>query len=303
MSVDGSDNRARASIGAVLSPMPAESGSRREDHILAGAIRLHYMAWGRGDRRAIVFLHAGGSSAHSWDAVCAQLQVKHLCLAIDLRGHGDSEWALDADYSLEANSRDLAAFIRALRLSSFALVGASFGALVALQFVGDGGTPDGLVIVDSGPAVNNAETRRMVQSLNGIPADFGSVEEYVEYALRENPRRDPEKIRQRYSQSLRRLSNARWAWKFDRRNYAQVDQPAFEERRKKLWTAVEAARCPALVVRGGESNLFSEDQAAGLARRFPRGSWVVAEGAKHSVESHDAAALAKIIDEFLTRVV
>ncbi len=278
------------------------SGGSRENHVLAGSIRLHYITWGRPDATPIIFLHAGGLSAHSWDAVSAQLHKKYFCLALDLRGHGDSEWALDVDYSLEAYASDLAAFIRTLPFSNFALVGVSLGALVALQFVGEGGTPDALIIVDSGPEVTNTETRRTVHSLNLMPDDFGSIDDYVAFALGANPRRNPEKIRRSHSHNIRRLSSGRWVWKFDRRYFADVDLTAFEERRSRLWKAVEAVRCPTLVVRGANSNLFTHDQATGLARRLPRGRLAVAEGARHSVESHDPVALSSLIDEFLTEV-
>ena len=66
-----------------------------------------------------MFLHGGGLSAHTWDIVCLALREEYRCYALDLRGHGDSEWSPALDYSLGAHLRDLEAFADHLDIARF----------------------------------------------------------------------------------------------------------------------------------------------------------------------------------------
>src|SRR5687767_7011519 len=69
----------------------------------ADGMRLHYLDWGTAGRPTVLFLHGGGLTAHTWDLVCLALRRDYHCLAVDLRGHGDSEWSPEADYRIEAH--------------------------------------------------------------------------------------------------------------------------------------------------------------------------------------------------------
>src|SRR5260221_14290714 len=74
-----------------------------DHHIVANGIRLHYLDWGRTSDRTMVFLHGGGLNAHTFDLVCLGLRREFHCISLDQRGHGDSEWSPESDYSLEAH--------------------------------------------------------------------------------------------------------------------------------------------------------------------------------------------------------
>src|SRR5919108_6028446 len=77
----------------------------REFHL--GRMRFHYLDWGNRHLPTIVFLHGGGLNAHTWDLVCLALRGDYHCLALDQRGHGDSEWSPVGDYSLPSQVRDI----------------------------------------------------------------------------------------------------------------------------------------------------------------------------------------------------
>src|SRR5947207_10233844 len=93
----------------------------REFHL--GRMRFHYLDWGNKDRPTIVFLHGGALTAHTWDLVCRLLLEKKNSVALDQRGHGDSDWAADGDYSIDAALSDSKRFVDHLALAKFMLVG------------------------------------------------------------------------------------------------------------------------------------------------------------------------------------
>ena len=78
-----------------------------EHHVILRRMRFRYLDWGRNDRPVILFLHGGGLTAHTWDVPCLVLRQEYHCVALDLRGHGDSEWSPEMDYRIEAHRDDV----------------------------------------------------------------------------------------------------------------------------------------------------------------------------------------------------
>lgn len=108
---------------------------RDVDVVLRG-MRFHYLDWGNDAAPPILFLHGGGLTAHTFDLVCLALQGEHHCLALDQRGHGDSEWSAVMDYETATHAADIAAFVDHLALRHFVLVGMSLGGLNAIKYAG-----------------------------------------------------------------------------------------------------------------------------------------------------------------------
>src|SRR6185437_8972235 len=96
-------------------------------NIVLRQLRFHFLEWGAPDAPPIVLLHGGHQSAHSWDLVSLHLAQRYRVLALDQRGHGDSEWARDVEYTNHAMSLDALAFLDAMGLEKPILVGHSMG--------------------------------------------------------------------------------------------------------------------------------------------------------------------------------
>jgi hypothetical protein len=152
----------RAAAKAGLS-LPELTLPERHDVVLR-RMRFHYLDWGTRGRPPILFLHGGGLNAHTWDLVCLGLRRERHCLALDQRGHGDSEWSPEMDYSTESHVGDLEAFVDRLGLDRFVLVGMSLGGANGLAWAGHHSRRlAGLVLVDVGPETRHgrrAEDRR-----------------------------------------------------------------------------------------------------------------------------------------------
>src|SRR5438552_16744423 len=101
--------------------------------MIVGAMRFHYLDWG-GDSRPIIFLHGGGLNAHTWDVICLMLRHQYHCLALDQRGHGDSEWEPTSDYSHDSQVQDVKGFIKKLSLERPLLIGHSMGGFAAIGY-------------------------------------------------------------------------------------------------------------------------------------------------------------------------
>jgi pimeloyl-ACP methyl ester carboxylesterase len=207
------------------------------------------------------------------------------------------------DYGFSTHARDIDAFIRALNVDRVVLVGMSLGGLAAIRYAGDRGSPlAGLVIIDIGPETQEAGARR-VQEFMDMPAELDSVEAYVARAKAFNPRRDENVLRRSLRHNLRRTPAGTWVWKYDARHRKL---PGFAERaaqaRLRLWESVRTIVCPTLVVRGGESDVFSDENAIELTGRLPNGRHAVVPGAGHTVQGDNPRGLLDVLRPFLSEV-
>ena len=273
-----------------------------EHHLILGRMRFHYLDWGTAGRPPVLFLHGGGLNAHTWDLVCAALRPERHCLALDQRGHGESEWSPEMDYSTESHVGDLDAFVRHRALDRFVLVGMSLGGVNALAWAGrHGARLAGLVLVDVGPEVRTEGVRK-IAAFTSEATPLDSVEAYVERALAFNPRRNRDLLRRSLLHNLRRMPDGRFMWKYDQRHRGKVDSEAYARRRVLLWSAVERVACPTLVVRGAQSEVFHDEDAERLAGRLRQGRWARVEGAGHTVQGDNPAGLLVHLRAFLDEV-
>jgi pimeloyl-ACP methyl ester carboxylesterase len=271
-------------------------------HLVLGAMRFHYLDWGTVGLPPVLFLHGGGLNAHTWDLVCAALREERHCLALDQRGHGDSEWSPEMDYATESHVGDLERFVDALELERFVLVGMSLGGVNGLAWAARHSRRlTGLVLVDVGPEIRTEGVRK-IATFTSEATPLESVEHFVERALAFNPRRNRELLRRSLLHNLRRMPDGRFMWKYDQRHRGKVDPAALARRRELLWSAVETVDCPTLVVRGAQSDVFHDEDAERLAHRLRRGRWVRVEGAGHTVQGDNPADLLVVLREFLGEV-
>jgi esterase len=273
-----------------------------DDHnVVLGGMRLHYLDWG-GSGAQLLFLHGGGLTAHTWDLVCLALRASSRCIALDQRGHGDSDWSASLDYGTEAHVRDLEALIEHLGLERPVLVGHSMGALNALSYAAHhADSLAGLVIVDMTPDVRIAAAKRVFDFVTA-PAELDSVEEFVSRAREFNPSRDSRLLRRSLLHNLRQLPNGKWTWKYDRRAMTRERFDQVRSEMEGVRDRLDAVTCPTLVVRGERSDAVSPENAKALAEALPCGEWTGIPDAGHTVQGDNPRALAAAIGEFVRRV-
>ncbi len=271
-------------------------------HVVVDGFRLHYLDWGSRERPALVFLHGGSLTAHTWDLVCLALRREHHCLAIDQRGHGDSEWSPTLDYAPEAHARDIGGLIEELGLERPVLIGQSLGGLHAMTLAMDSADElAGIVAVDVGPGVQMAGAQRIIDFAMSDPGP-GPLEAFVARAVAFNHRRDPRLLRHSLLHNLRQLPDQTWTWKYDRRRISADYFASTRERVEALRDRAEAITCPVLVVRGADSDVFSDARAAAFAAALPNGRWATVADAGHNVQGDNPRGLVEALVAFLAEI-
>jgi esterase len=265
-----------------------------------GNLRLHYLDWGNKDGPPLVFLHGGALTAHTWDVVCLALRDQYHCLALDARGHGDSDWA--DDYSHERHCEDITGFIEQLGIVRTVMVGQSMGGLNSIVYAGRGGQRlSGLVIVDVGPELNLGGTQRIGDFIRDTP-EAESIDAFIEKAMEFNPRRDPVLLRRSLHHNLRQLPNGKWTWKHDpNRNSSNFDQDR-DTRAQFINDSAAHITCPTLVLRGGRSDVLTDEGARKFAEALPNGRWMRVENAGHTIQGDNPRGLLDALIPFIREV-
>jgi esterase len=271
-------------------------------HLVVGRMRLHYLDWGTKGRHPILFLHGGGLNAHTWDLVCLMLRNRYHCLALDQRGHGDSEWEPTADYRFDAQVADLEGFIEKLKLTRPLLVGHSMGGFAAMGYaIRHAASMAGLVLVDIAPEISMTGSLRIRDFIKG-DRELDSVEDFVEKALKFNPMRNRQLLRRSLLHNLRQLPNGKWTWKHDPNRMPKNFENERDERRDMIKDNAQNITCPTLVLRGSRSDVLSDDNARDFAASVPHGRWLRVENAGHTIQGDNPRALLEVLDPFLAEI-
>ncbi|MBX7467123.1 alpha/beta hydrolase [Streptomyces sp. MAG02] len=255
--------------------------------------RLHAYDWG-GTGPAVLLLHGGGLTSHTWDFVCLGLLGAARLVALDLRGHGDSDWS--DDYRIAAMAEDVIAAADHLGFGRVGLVGMSLGGVVAAH-VADTHPErvERLVLVDVAPGVDFESSARVREFMAGL-GPVAELDVVVDAALRVNPRAHRASVAYRMSTLFRRGADGGWMPKNDPR---PPDFPAILAAIEQL--PLRLGRLPVLLVRGGRSRVLPQSTAERLVGRLPDGGLVVIPDAGHNVQEDNPAALIAALRTFLTR--
>jgi pimeloyl-ACP methyl ester carboxylesterase len=258
----------------------------------SGGIQLAADIGGPEDGPTVLLLHGGGQTRHSWHGTWRVLvDAGWRAMSLDLRGHGDSAWSPDGDYSLDAFASDVLAVSHALP-SPPILVGASLGGLSSLVAVAEASdqatAARALVLVDVAHQVEAEGRSRIGAFMNGNVDGFDSLEEAADAIAAYNPHRPRPKDLSGLAKNLRQRPDGRWVWHWDpafvRGKFGSADETrssVIDPRR--LEAAVDALRIPTLLVRGRSSDLLSEEGAQDFLARVPHAEFADVAGAGHMV--------------------
>ena len=248
----------------------------------------------------LLFLHGSGQTRQSWGRALEEAARRgYRALSLDLRGHGDSAWAPDGNYTLERFADDVREVIRHLGTEPI-LVGASLGGIVGMLI---GASPPpvlrGLVLVDITPRVEMSGANEVTAFMNSAPDGFASLEEAADAVAAYLPHRPRPKDTSGLQRNLR-LRNGRYYWHWDPA-LLQMGRNANFNGPNPLEKAARALKVPTLLVRGGRSRIVSETGAREFQEMVPHAEFVDISGAHHMVagDANDAfnEAVFRFVDQ------
>ncbi|MDR1998451.1 MAG: alpha/beta hydrolase [Frankiaceae bacterium] len=261
---------------------------------------------------SLVFLHGRGQNSHTWDTVLLGLDLP--ALAIDLPGHGHSDWREDKNYSPPVLADAVAAAIRAFASPPVFVVGMSMGGMTTMalaarhpQLVSGG------VIVDITPGTGQrmaqmTEAQKGAVALVAGPASFPSFDALVDEMMRATPDRTRASLARGAAHNAVPAPDGTWAWRYDQGRGASFRPPAAGAggagsggaaagTMAALWDDLSAATAPLTLVRAGASFFTHDDDVAEFLRRKPGTPVHVVAGSGHSVQSDRPNELVAIIRE------
>lgn len=266
----------------------------RSRHTVLRQQRFHFTEWGDAGNPQVLLLHGGNQSSHSWDLVSLHLADRYHVFALDQRGHGDSEWSHDLDYSIDAMVADAAAFITDQRLDTPVVFGHSMGGRVALTLaLAHPGIARSLVIVDVGPEITE-EGARTIQNFVVHNVEFDDLEVFLDNVARYDPFRSREHIARTVKYNMVRRVDGKYVSKVDHRRIPVRNQDLTLDH-------VRAIACPVLLLRGEHSNILAADAAERFVTALPDADLQTIPACGHNVHSGNTAGFLEAVNPFLAR--
>jgi pimeloyl-ACP methyl ester carboxylesterase len=256
-----------------------------EGELKLNGLRIHYFEWQGAGQRPLVLLHGLRDYAYYWHDCANRLLDEFHVYAFDQRGHGESERA-PGGYLVWALAADLAAFVDALALERFDLVGLSLGSRCAMAYARDSWQRlHHLALVDMGPQMAKSGAR-------DLQADMTT------FFRRQWPSLDDTSIERLIANSLERGEDGAYANRYDRRLSDITTKAAIPEI-PFLWDSLTRIQCPTLVMRGEHSPILDDEISARMIESLPDGRLYVFADTGHSLPRLRPQLFAEVLRRFL----
>jgi len=271
-------------------------------------LKLHYVDWGNPGRPPLLLLHGGRDHARNWDWVAQALRGAYHIIAPDLRGHGDSQWAVGGGYATADYVLDVAQLLGALQLFPITIIGHSLGGAVALKYTGT--YPDRVrkVVAIEGLGLpphmmrDTPADQRMAEWIAEMqafaqrhPHRYKSLDEAVARMRDANPHLSAEQAHHLTVHGSYRDEDGTYLWKFD--NYVRAASPHLYDmgESRRFWSQIT---CPVLLLRGAES-WASDPEKDGRATAFRDYKLVNIDQAGHWVHHDQLDEFLRVVRDFL----
>jgi pimeloyl-ACP methyl ester carboxylesterase len=267
-------------------------------HTVIRGLRFHFLEWGDPGAPPVLLLHGGNQSGHSWDLVSLNLSDRYHVYAIDQRGHGDSEWSRDLDYSIEARAEDALAFIDEQQMVNPAVVGHSMGGRVTMQMaMFRPNLARGAALVDVGPELSQKGVE-VVHNFVVRNVEFDDLDEFLDNVVKYDRFRSREHIARTVKYNMLRRVDGKYISKVDHRqvpagNGTPGAAAAFDP---------AAMSYPVLLIRGGESDVLEPEAAERFVAALPEGRLVTVPGVGHNVHGGNTPGFLEAIGPFLAEL-
>ena len=293
--------------------MPSETALPTSHKIKSQRLNLNYVDWGNADAPNMLLIHGGRDHARNWDWVAKSLRSDYHIMALDNRGHGDSDWANTGPYGIDEFVYDVAELVHQKKLSPLTIIGHSLGGIISLRYTGL--FPENVVKLvaiegtglgrrrykgdDAAPAP--ARYREWVEKMREVTEwderRYASIEDALKHMADANAHLTPEQARHMTEHGTKRNEDGSFSWKFDHYFYSRFISPfgLDPDETGEIWGNIT---CPTLLMHGTES--WSTDPAEdGCLDYFNTARSVAVEGAAHWVHLNKLDDFLRLVKEFL----
>ena len=282
--------------------------SNSDGYLHANRLKLAQSSFGDPAAPPIIFAHGGGQTRHAWRGAAKALAFEgYRSIALDLRGHGESDWAADGDYSLEAIARDLIEVGERVAGGGGRphIVGASLGGLAAIVAAGvlSRNAFASVTLVDIAPNMDAAGVAKVVEFMGAhIEEGFDSLEQAADVIATYLPHRPRPKDMEGLGENLRQDNDGRWRWHWDPAFITGVMRRSAIARTGDLEQAVRDIRVPLHLIRGRMSELVSEDSVTAFRSLAPQAHFTDVAGARHMVAGDRNDVFTEAVASFLRQI-
>ncbi|MEO8692146.1 MAG: alpha/beta hydrolase [Acidimicrobiales bacterium] len=275
---------------------------------VSGGRNLSALVWQPDKPADLVLLHGGAQNAHTWDTVA--LALDRPLVAIDLPGHGHSDWRDDGDYGPQNMADNVATAIRALVPSPTPVIGMSLGGMTALCLTTrHPSLVTKLGLVDVTPGVDHAKAEPIIAFVTG-PEFFDDFASILARTIEHNPTRTESSLRRGILHNAREVDDGRWSWRYDpMRSWKRAPEgetPSAEKTPpapdfKPLWDELATIRVPITLWRGAKSGVVDDADVARVLEIQPTATVIVVDGAGHSIQGDRPVELARSIEAMIAK--
>lgn len=276
-------------------------------------LKLHYVDWGNESAPALLLIHGGRDHCRNWDWVAERLRDRYHIVAPDLRGHGDSAWAIGANYSEINYVYDIAQLVLQKRLAPVTIIAHSMGGSVGLLYAGIFPETVKKIVAIEGlgpsPAMLEGRTQKPVeqrlrewiemrrQNAGRVPRKYATLEDAIARMREENSHLNEEQARHLTVHGAHQNEDSTYSWKFDNsiRFGGGFSSGLSYADQHRLWGCIT---CPVLLVRGMES-WASDPVQDGRARHFRNAQLLNIEGAGHWAHHDKLDVFMEGVERFL----
>lgn len=274
------------------------------------AVQVTASSFGDDTNPPVLLLHGAGQTRHSWRTTALALaRAGWHAIAIDTRGHGDSGWSAEGDYSIDALISDLRVIVSRCTQNGGmkpAVVGASLGGITALIAQGEAKAAifSALVLVDITPRIDREGVERILEFMSAHQSGFANLQEAAEAVTAYQPHRSRslkktgEAENSGLRKNLRLAADGRYYWHWDPRlldHVSTFDVNLVERQR----AACNDFSAPVLLVHGRLSEIVSDETAREFLQLIPTARYINVAGAAHMVAGDDNDVFAEAVIEFL----
>ena len=273
-------------------------------------LRLHYLDWGNPDKPPLLLVHGGRDHARNWDWTAQALRDDWHVIAIDHRGHGDSEWVSDGNYSAGDMVYDIAQLVHQLDLAPVTIVAHSMGGQVCLRYAGiypemvrklvaiEGLGPSPAILAELMAKPYRERVREWIEkkraSAGRTPRKYATIGDALARMREENTYLTADQAEHLTIHGVNRNEDGTFSWKFDPHLNNWPVETGYEEL-KSVW---EAISCPTLLLYGANS-WASNPETDGRIRYFSTASVIEFENAGHWLHHDQFDRFIATLREFL----